>query len=129
MSPRKKKRYQRGEYVSSKTGLLCKYRSGWELAYMQYLDSSQEVKEWLYESFSIEYVSNKQSGKIRRYIPDFKIIYLDGSIELVEVKPKKKLGQLMIRKKCDAANAWCMTHGMAFKIVTENELRSLGLIK
>lgn len=128
MTPKKRKRYHRGEYVSLKTGMICKYRSGWEYSYMKYLDSSIEVKEWFYESFYIEYLSNKKTGKIRKYIPDFKVIYENGDIDLIEIKPSKKLNQLIIKKKCDAAAAWCQINGMAFKIITENELKGLGLI-
>lgn len=127
MSP-KRKRYQRGDYKSIKSGETYRYRSGWEFAYMQYLDTCHQVKSWSYESFFIEYISNKKTGKTRKYIPDFKVIYLDDSTELIEIKPKRKLNQLMVRKKCDAAEAWCQMNGMAFKIITENELKGLGII-
>jgi hypothetical protein len=129
--PRKRKkrgRYQRGEYVSTKTGNLYKYRSGWEEKFMVYLDSNPAVKHWTYEQTVIEYVSNIRTKKVRRYYPDFYIKYQDDNEEIVEIKPKRKLEQTIIKKKASAAELWCKSHGMTYVILTEIELKSMGLL-
>jgi hypothetical protein len=125
---RKKKRgYHRGLYVSPIAG-ECKFRSSWEEKYMKYLDSNVEVSKWSYESFFIEYLSNKSTGKTRKYYPDFLVEMKDGSKFVVEIKQKRKLEQLIVRKKTKAAEEWCVTHGATYKLLTEIELRQLGIL-
>jgi hypothetical protein len=124
----RKGRYKRGEYTSIKSNEVYKFRSGWERAYMEYLDLNEDVTSWSYESFNIEYVSNIKTKKIRKYIPDFKVEYSNGSIEIVEIKPLKKLNQVLVKKKINAAQAWCDAHGFIFRIITETELKNASLI-
>lgn len=129
-SKKKKKRggYKRGVYVSAKSGQTFKYRSGWELAYMQFLDTAINVMSWHYELLAIEYVSNKKTGKIRKYYPDFTVTYDDGSMKVIEIKPKRKLMQAAVVKKLLAAKEWCRTHNATYEILTEIELKQLSLI-
>ena len=124
---KRKGHYNRGEYTSPTAG-ICKHRSGWELAYMKYLDGNTHVVKWEYEKISIEYISNIRSGKIRRYIPDFYVEYSDGRIEIVEIKPKRKLDQAIIKKKTSAAEAWCSSKGITYTIITEVELKIMNLL-
>jgi hypothetical protein len=129
---RKRKRrghYHTGVHTSPKTGLTCKYRSGWELSYMQYLDTSDAVITWAYESIVIPYVSNKKTGKLRNYHPDFLVTYADGHVELIEVKPAKRVHQAKVAKKLLAAGDYARAHGIALVIITEHELKELGLLK
>ena len=131
MKKRRRKRkgghYHRGLHVSPKAG-ECKFRSGWEQAYMIWLDSNVDVTSYTYEKTIIEYVSNKKTGKIRKYFPDFLVEYSDHS-ELIEIKPAKRLEQARVKKKLAAAELWCTAHGIVFRVITENELRPMGLIK
>jgi hypothetical protein len=129
MKKKKKRRghYNRGEYTSPIAG-ACKHRSGWELAYMKYLDENPDVTKWEYEKLKIEYVSNTRAGKIRNYIPDFYVEYSDGRREVVEIKPQRKLDQAIIKKKTSAAQSWCFSMGITFVIITEIELKSMNLL-
>jgi len=132
MPPKKKKRkrkghYQRGIHLSPIAG-ECKYRSGWEQKYMVYLDDNPEVASWSYEKLVIEYVSNKKTKKIRKYYPDFQIEYKDGRKVVVEIKPSRKLQQATVVKKIRAAKEWCTEHDMIYKILTEIELKDIGLL-
>lgn len=95
---------------------------------MLHLDSDPTVVAWSYEKIVIEYVSNIRSKKIRRYHPDFYVLYSDGREEIIEVKPKRKLEQLVVRKKAAAAIEWCKSRCMTYKILTETDLKSMGLI-
>lgn len=125
---KRKSHYHVGAYTSTKTGQTYRYRSGWELAYFKYLDSNSSVVSYEYERIVIEYVSNVRSGKIRKYLPDFFVEYEDGRNVLVEIKPKRRLTQARIKKKLSAAERWCNERGVTLEIVTEVELRLLGLI-
>ena len=125
---KRKGHYQRGEYTSVKTGQICKFRSGWEEKVMVHLDSQPDVETWTYEQTVIEYISNIRTKKIRKYYPDFYVRYRDGREEVVEVKPKRKLDQLTVKKKAEAATSWCATRGMSYRILTEIELKVMGLL-
>lgn len=124
---RKKGRYHRGLHVSPLAG-ECKYRSSWEQKYMIYLDSDPRVKSWSYEKTVIEYVSNQKTKKIRKYYPDFYVEFLDGSKSLIEIKQRRKLEQVAVKKKAAAADQWCINNGATYVILTEIELKNMGLI-
>jgi len=130
MSTKRKKRkgrYNRGVYNSPIAG-QCKYRSGWELKYMVYLDSNPDVVSWSYEKVVIEYISNQKTKKIRKYYPDFEVEYIDGKKIIVEIKPSRKLQKATIVKKIRAAKEWCTKHDLTYKILTEIELKDIGLL-
>lgn len=95
---------------------------------MEYLDADPSVVNWSYEKLIIEYVSNKKTNKIRKYYPDFQIEYQDGLKVVVEIKPSKKLTQMNILKKIRAAISWCTDHDMTYKVLTEIELKNMGII-
>lgn len=134
MPPKKPKRkrkrkghYHRGTHVSPIAG-ECKYRSGWEQKYMEHLDADPSVVSWSYEKLVIEYVSNKKTKKIRKYYPDFQVEYLDGRKVIIEIKPSRKLQQAAVIKKVRAAKEWCTMHDFDYKILTEIELKDIGLL-
>lgn len=125
---KRKSRYNRGSYTSTKTGQLCKHRSGWELSYMKWLDANDAVETWAYEKLVIEYVSNLKSKRVRRYFPDFHVMYADGHVEVVEIKPKRRSQQATVQKKARAAIEWCMMHNASYVMLTEIELKSMAII-
>lgn len=124
---KRKSRYNRGIHISPIAG-ECKYRSGWEQKYMIHLDEDPTVAIWSYEKLVIEYVSNQKTKKIRKYYPDFQVEYKDGKKVVIEIKPSRKLGQSTVIKKIRAAMLWCTAHDLTYKIITEIELKDLGLI-
>lgn len=127
MPKKKRKKYKTGIYHSNKGG-ICKYRSGWELAYMQHLDNNDSVCSFRYEPFKISYVSNTKTKKMRLYNPDFLVTYVDGTEHLVEIKPKRKLASRNVIKKINAAYEWCAQNKMSFTVLTEDDLRKLNLL-
>lgn len=125
---KRKSRYKTGIHNSIKCISPCKYRSGWELAYMQYLDNDADVISYTYEKIKIPYLSNKSSGKFRTYYPDFCVCYVNNVVKIIEIKPSRKLQQHIIIKKHLAANNWCSQRGVIFEVITEIELKLLGLL-
>jgi len=128
--PKKKKRrrgYKRGLHTSPVAG-ECKFRSSWEEKFMIYLDADVSVKSWSYEKTAIEYMSNKKTMKIRKYYPDFFVEYQDGSKKVIEIKQKRKLLEATVKKKAAAAVSWCASNGATYVILTELELKNMGLI-
>jgi hypothetical protein len=115
-----------------------RYRSSWELVFMQFLDSNDSITHWASESIAIPY-RNPLTGKPSNYIPDFFVVYENKRgqrvAEVVEIKPKKqsliesKVASLRDRAavavnhaKWAAANAYCKTQGFTFRVLTENDI-------
>ena len=69
------------------------YRSGWEWAFMNFLDNNDHVLQWASECVAIPY-KHPLTGKMSRYFPDFLVTYRqrDNTVkaELIEIKPKKQ---------------------------------------
>lgn len=113
------------------------YRSSWELKVMVWLDSNNNVVNWASEPLKIPY-QNPLDGKMRNYIPDLLVKYLDRSgnmfIELWEIKPAKetilelakskkdKLALAINTSKWQQASAWCVANGLKFRVITEKDL-------
>lgn len=95
---------------------------------MQWLDENPDIVDWEYESLEISYVSNKSTGKMRKYIPDFLVTYANGARSVIEIKQRRKLTNAIVVKKSSAAIAWCAEHNCTFVVLTEIELRQLQLI-
>ena len=119
------------------------YRSLWELKFMKYCDSNQNILEWGSEEFFLPYRS-PLDNRVHRYFPDFyiKVRENTGKIKkmIIEVKhlrqcmepkrqKKKTRGYIYeVREyaknqaKWKAAKNYCLDRGLEFKILTEDEL-------
>jgi hypothetical protein len=114
-----------------------RYRSGWELAFMRFLDNNDNILQWASESISIPY-RNPITGKQSIYVPDFLITYRNRNnqmiAEVIEIKPKK---QSVIESKMkaneratvavnyakwDSATKWCRKQGLLFRVITEDDM-------
>lgn len=76
---------KRGNYETSKG--LTFFRSTWEANYALYLDfliKQKVIKSWEYEAQT--FLFDKIKSGTRKYIPDFKVTMIDGSVEFHEVK-------------------------------------------
>ncbi|NDB57336.1 hypothetical protein EB001_02620 [bacterium] len=115
-----------------------KYRSSWELRFMNFLDTHPSVKQWASESISIKY-ENPVAKKVKSYVPDFFIIYEDASGnrkgELVEIKPhkettleaagrstKNQIQAVVNQAKWEAAKEFCKRNGISFRVITEHDM-------
>jgi len=127
------------KYIGNKTPT---YRSGWEFTFMKFCDENPNITQWASEAVKIPY-RNPLTGKQTIYVPDFFIAYGDKNgrqkVELIEVKPsnqavKEKLGRskhnqahwIINQAKWEAARAWCKQQGIAFRIVTEQDIFHQG---
>jgi hypothetical protein len=106
-----------------------KYRSGWELVAAKHFDDDPLVASYAYEPFKIPYISNKKLGKIRNYIPDFLVEYVDGRINLIEVKRISALNQLTVKKKAEAAKQWAKDNNAEFLFWTDPIIKQLQKIQ
>jgi hypothetical protein len=135
-------RWANGEYAITNPGKYVgkntpRYRSGWEHAFMRFVDNNDAVLQWASESIAIPY-RNPITGKPSMYVPDFFITYRTrGNVqraEMIEIKPKK---QSIIESKMNsrdravvavnyakwaAAQAWCRRAGIHFRVPTEFDM-------
>ena len=129
------------KYNGDPTNII--YRSSWELKYMMYLDSHENVLNWSSEEVIVPYRS-PIDNKVHRYFPDFvvKIRNTTGMIEtiMVEIKPydQTKPPKAQTKKtkryinevytwginsaKWESAKKYCENKGWKFVVLTENEL-------
>lgn len=114
-----------------------KYRSGWEMTFFMFCDNNPAILQWASEAIKIPY-RNPLTGKQTIYIPDIFMVYKNKFgqtiAEVVEIKPSKqslleeaktkkdKLTVVINHAKWQAANAWCKSKGLKFRVVTEKEL-------
>lgn len=120
---------------------LPRYRSGWELTFMMFLDSNDNIVQWASESISIPY-RNPITGKQSMYVPDFFVTYRQRNntvrAELIEIKPKK---QSLIESRASdrdraivavnyakwhSATLWCRRHGLTFRVINEDQIFHQG---
>jgi hypothetical protein len=85
------------------------------------------VVSYVYEPFKIPYTSNRKTGKVRNYIPDVLVTYADRKV-LVEIKPSKRVTGRTNMKKMLAAKDYCLANSWEYSLVTEKELKLLGLL-
>jgi len=118
-----------------------RYRSGWELAFMRFCDSNDNILQWASESIVIPY-RHPLTGKIANYIPDFLVTYRTKNnktfAEVIEIKPKKQSvieGKMSQRDravvavnyaKWDSAQKWCQRQGLVFRVITEDDIFKNG---
>ena len=126
------------KYVGKKTP---HYRSGWEHTFMRFCDNNPSILQWASESIHINY-TNPFTNKATIYVPDFFIVYVDKSgakrAELIEIKPstqstlesakstRDQAAAVLNMYKWQAAQAWCKAQGIAFRVVTENDIFHQG---
>lgn len=100
-------------------------------------DTNPNIIQWGSEEFRVKYF-NPVKKKVCDYIPDFILKYKNtkGEIitEVIEIKPKKqtvasksaslydKVALVVNHAKWAAAKAVCESHGIRFRVATEDEL-------
>jgi hypothetical protein len=132
----------RKKYKGDPTNII--YRSLWELKFMKYCDSNENVLEWGSEEIVIPYIS-PIDNRVHRYFPDFyvRVRSKTGRIEklIIEIKPLKQTAPpkkqsrrtkkyitevttyAVNEAKWAAAKEYCKDRQWQFKILTEKELR------
>lgn len=140
LKPRKNSRYHQGvinpnsmqKYFSENKNEPIIYRSGLELQFIQYCETSPNIVKWASEPIEIKYF-NRIKNKEARYFPDYVIQDIKGNTTIVEIKPlnqcikPKAIDSLWLKEawvinvdKWTAAKKFADEHGMKFIIVNEN---------
>lgn len=119
-----KTRYVQGNFYSKKNDETFPYKSSYELAYLEKLEKSSKVVKFIYEPFEVPYVDFY--NKSRNYIPDFMVLYEDGSVLITEIKPEAMLEDFDVQAKAKAARKYIKDQysdiNMEYQFVTEKNL-------
>jgi hypothetical protein len=121
-----------------------RYRSSWEMAFMNFCDQNPSVLQWASEAISVKY-QHPFTHKVTSYVPDIFMRYRDQHgrehAEIIEIKPRKHSvieGRMTERDrmivainqaKWAAARAYCARVGLQFRVLTEDALFHQGLKK
>lgn len=121
----KKPRFRDGYIISNKNGgKEFHYRSGMECEVMECLEAIPEIMAYDVEPFKkgIPYL---YKGKVHNYFPDLSIKFIDGKVEIWEIKPASQTDLEVNECKWAAANKYCEARGWEFIVVTEVGLGKL----
>ncbi|MFO0601689.1 MAG: TnsA endonuclease N-terminal domain-containing protein [Polyangiales bacterium] len=122
---RSKQRGVTGRYFSWKAGRTVAHESILERNLFLLLDGDPRVRTFEEQPCRIEFEGPR--GK-RRYTPDARVEYVDGAVELVEVKYDQDLGRMSVEQRADlelafdAARAFCTAKGWTFRLRTNAEI-------
>lgn len=114
------KKPKTGMLFSIKNGCEIFYGSSYEKIAFMLLEQLSTVAQYSRCHFSILYAD--PSGKIRRYIPDIIVTYVDASCDVIEIKPKYAMDDAFVLAKAEAARRYCADRGMRYQVWTEAEL-------
>lgn len=127
---------RRGKFFGIKTKMYSRddnkivgFDSTWERSYFIYSLNNVNIKSIRRTNVSPKAIWYKlPDNSDHRYIPDFVVEYFDGGVEIIEIKPSI-LTQLDINKyKFSAAIEVCKELGFNYKVLTEVELKELGVL-
>jgi hypothetical protein len=120
---RKKLKFEEGYLISTKNhGMPMHYRSSYERKIYECLEKLPRVVSYRVEPFYVPYF---YGTKHRKYYPDIKVDFVDGAVEIWEVKPSKQTSSKQNRAKWEACVEYCNPRGWKFVVKTEKGIAQL----
>ena len=119
---KRRPKFREGWHQSTKMGKNFYYRSGYEKTVYELLDSWHNCTAYEVEPFAIPYI---HQGEQHDYTPDVLVSYLNGFMEVWEIKPAN---QTLLEKNQDkwfAAQRACEARCWGFKVMTESSINKL----
>lgn len=111
--------FKYGHFYSNKNNKKMFHRSSYELQAFKILEQMDVVDKYMYEPFAINY---QIDGKTYIYHPDLLVIYKNGDKQIIEIKPKGELDDIVNIKKFEGANKFCLDKNLSFNVWTEDIL-------
>jgi len=120
---KKSKKFYSGSFYSNKNNTEYTFRSSYELAYYHILEDDNNVSSYIVEPFKIPYI-NPEDNRKHNYIPDLVVLYRDGSIKIIEIKPKALLSNKVVKSKASAARIFIKKSNMRarYQFITEEDI-------
>lgn len=111
-----KPRFREGFFSSIKNGKEMHYRSGYEVEVYECLEYIPEVIKYDVEPFKVDYLFE---GERHEYNPDLSIYFIDGHVEIWEIKPANQTQLPKNHAKWSACQHHCEQRGWQFVVMTE----------
>ena len=114
-----KNKFREGHFVSMKNGSKeFYYQSSYECEVFECLEQIPEIIAYDAQPFKsgIPYL---YKGDQHHYFPDISIQFVDGHIEIWEIKPANQTLLPLNEAKWDAAKRFCQTRNWDFIVITE----------
>lgn len=105
---------------SPKAGSLH-VRSTYEKKACELFDSNSDVVTYSHENVRIPYIG--LDDQEHTYIIDFEVLWSNGLVELIEIKPSYQVNYDINVLKFQAAKLYAEEHNATFTIMTESELQ------
>jgi hypothetical protein len=117
----RKPKFRDGYFVSEKNGTELHYRSGYECEVYELLEQDKEVASYEAEPFKVPYywINPAGQGEWLNYIPDLRVNYSDGRVQIMEIKPANQTGLDKNKAKWAAMNDYAKKFGWEFTVITE----------
>ncbi|MEG6520853.1 TnsA endonuclease N-terminal domain-containing protein [Desulfotomaculum sp. 1211_IL3151] len=114
-----------GYFPSMRLNRLVEFESLLECDYIHLLEFDKcGVVSFCEQPVEIEYIEN---GKTKHYYPDFAVELPEDKIEIVEIKPSRKLNDPKLYPKILAAQNYCESMGYEYLMVTEKQFDPVTL--
>lgn len=119
----RKPKFREGYMVSLKNnGKEMHYKSGLECEFYECLEVIPEVLQYDVEPIAVPYFFE---GKSHQYYPDLSINFVNGEVEIWEIKPASQSTLPINEAKWKAAEIYCKKRGWKFITVHEEHLQKL----
>lgn len=119
-----KGKYIQGDFYSEKNKENFPYKSSYELAFLHQVEKNPLVIQYIYEPFELYYIDS--TGKRRIYIPDFMVLFTDGSMEIAEIKPRIMLQDFDVQAKGRSCREYLLENykdiNISYRFITEKDL-------
>jgi hypothetical protein len=94
-----------------------------ETFFVPFLDLDTSITAYLEQPTRIRFIFE---GNEKQYTPDFLVLYRDGSLEIIEVKPSEEIDHEMI-VLLNTISSILSTRNIAFRVVEETEIKERPL--
>ena len=120
-SSNNKSKYKQGKFWSKKNQKEYVFRSAYELAYFHVLEEDEKVISYIVEPCQVSYRFN---GAQRKYWPDLLVLYKDGSMKILEVKPEALVGTKQNQAKAAGCRLFIKSRlkNTTYEFVTEKDI-------
>ena len=118
----RKPKFREGNFESKKNGASLHYRSGYECEVYELLEQDADVVSFAAEPYKVPYLHD---GEWHEYVPDLRVNYLEGRVEIWEIKPSSQTRIKKNKDKWRAIEPYVANLGWGFKVITETEIGKL----
>ena len=118
-----KSKYKQGKFWSKKNQKEYIFRSAYEFGYFHILELDDTVISYIVEPFQVKYrFDNVQ----RTYWPDLLVLYADGSMKIIEIKPASLVGNRKVQAKAAGCRLFIKARlkNTTYEFITEHDIFS-----